>query len=399
MITPLLIEHGYKKIHSASSQIARSFWEKNPKDIYDTIILCEDSDDDIQLNNTIYSVKVSRFLKLICRILAKVGLRDFVYFPDTSSIWAFQSRKTVKKILKKHDVSYVHSIGKMFSSHWIALWIKRRTGIKWIAQFNDPWMENNVNSKNTLVRYLHKKLEQSIAKHADIIIHNNSAIIKSWSNRYGSDVINKIELLPLTYNIADLPQIRDTTNDDKFVISHIGSCYGSRTPMSLIKAVENFIGKYPQYSPKIEINFIGLIHNEAREYIKSHNLSCIHLYGIASPDEIIHFYDESNLFLAIDLNIKESMFFPSKLMTYYYYRKPILGISNKGSVLESELLKTGHSNFSFDDIKGIERYLEDVIHFKVTTIHNFDREKWLEFTYENVYSKYSEIIKKLIDVK
>ena len=105
------------------------------------------------------------------------------------------------------------------------------------------------------------------------------------------------------------------------------------------------------------------------------------------------------MFLAIDLNISESMFFPSKLMTYYYYKKPILGISNRGSVLESELMGTGHTNFSFDDIKGIERYLESAIHYKTENILNVDKEKWLEYTYENVYSKYYAIVTRLIDVK
>ena len=210
--------------------------------------------------------------------------------------------------------------------------------------------------------------------------------------------MRKVELLPLTYNISHLPQINDHKSNHQYVISHIGSCYGTRSPMPVIKAVENFIGKYPQYSNIIVVNFVGLIHNEAREYIKSHNLSFIHLYDIAAPDEIMHFYDESNMFLAIDLNIKESMFFPSKLMTYYYYRKPILGISNRGSVLESELHESGHSNFTFNDINGIEQYLENVIHFKTETLQNFNKEKWLEYTYENVYCKYCEIVRKLINV-
>ena len=82
-------------------------------------------------------------------------------------------------------------------------------------------------------------------------------------------------------------------------------------------------------------------------------------------------------------------------MTYYYYRKPILGISNDKSVLSQELFSTGHYNFTFDDIEGIEQYLW-MITKDIKRIKPFDEEKWKEFTFESVCQKYEDIVNYLM---
>lgn len=396
MYRPLLIEQGYKKIFSASSQIARAFWEKFPTEtISRPVVLCEASMDDITSNNHIYTVTTNRYLKFLCKILNKLGLGKYVYFPDISSLWAFKSKRKVCKIAEDTQVSYVHSIGQMFSSHLIALRLKKKTGIKWIAQFNDPWVENESLSQNPILRYLHAKFERRVADNADVIIHNNTSIIDSWKLRYGPEIMSKIRLVPLSYNIPDLPALVESKHTDKVVISHIGSCYGDRDPMPFIRAAESFVSKYPELGSSLVVNFIGLLSNDVKDYISSHKLDFIHTFSIDVPNNIMHFYDETDIFLAIDLNINESKFFPSKLMTYYYYRKPILGISNDKSVLSQELLSTGHYNYTFEDIEGLEQYL-CMITNDIKRVNSFDKEKWKEFTFESVCYKYEVIVNQLM---
>lgn len=396
MYRPLLIEHGYKKIFSASSQIARSFWEKFPiESILRPVVLCEDSLDDILSENVIYTVSSSRYLKFIYRILNKFGLGRYVYFPDIASLWAHKSKRIVCKIAKDNKVSYIHSIGQMFSSHLIALKLKKKTGLKWIAQFNDPWVENYSHNSNRLLKYLHTKFERLVAESADIIIHNNESIIDSWKLRYNSEIISKVRLIPLSYNIPNLPIIREVKRTDKIIISHIGSCYGDRDPMPFILAAESFISKFPEFSSSLIINFVGLLSNNVKEYIITHKLDFIHLFDIDTPDNILHFYDETDIFLAIDLNISESKFFPSKLMTYYYYRKPILGISNDNSVLSHELKVSGHYNYRFEDISGIEQYLMTAMSER-SKLYYFNKEKWREYTFEAVCRKYVDIVNDLM---
>ena len=360
------------------------------------IILCENSNDEIVSNNVLYPISTNRLLKLVCKILQKCGLGKYIYFPDISALWALQSKSKVCKIAESNNVSYVHSIGQMFSSHLIALRLKKKTGLKWIAQFNDPWVENEFLNHNRFLMYLHARCEKVVAEHADVIIHNNQSIINSWKQRYGESIISKIRLVPLSYNIPDLPTIcNDDHHNDKVVISHIGSCYGDRDPMPFIRSAELFASKYPELASSLVVNFVGLLPKVVKDYIISHRLDFIHVYNMDSPENIIHFYEESDIFLAIDLNISESKFFPSKLMTYFYYRKPILGISNENSVLSNELSKTGHYNYSFLDTVGIEYYLLTAMQDRSQLSH-FNKDKWKEYTFENVCEKYMDIVDNLM---
>ena len=83
-------------------------------------------------------------------------------------------------------------------------------------------------------------------------------------------------------------------------------------------------------------------------------------------------------------------------MKYFYYERPILGITPNDTVLEMELRKSGHYFYTPSDVEGISKYIFDAIN-NYSCICNFDRDYWKRFSVDNVVGHYLEIIDKYIN--
>ena len=93
---------------------------------------------------------------------------------------------------------------------------------------------------------------------------------------------------------------------------------------------------------------------------------------------------------------KDNLFFPSKILKYLYFRRPILGITPKGSVLDCELKQAGHISLHNSDLDGIVDYLERAI-FNYESLIGFNQEYWHKFEPKNVVSLYEELVLRLLD--
>ena len=85
-------------------------------------------------------------------------------------------------------------------------------------------------------------------------------------------------------------------------------------------------------------------------------------------------------------------------MKYFYYGKPILGLSPKNSVLDKELLKSGNYCFRNKDIDSISSFI-----YKAVTDYNSiktnDKLYWKNFTVDIVEQRYLMLISQLLTNK
>lgn len=68
----------------------------------------------------------------------------------------------------------------------------------------------------------------------------------------------------------------------------------------------------------------------------------VNLVGRVTEQECFKYYEESDMFLIVDINCEPNLFYPSKLLKYFCYKKPIIGLTKNDSVVYHELSKTGN---------------------------------------------------------
>src|SRR5690606_2341994 len=71
----------------------------------------------------------------------KIGvfIRGNFFIPDARMFWIKPSANFIIDYLKQHKVDAIVSTGPPHSCHLIALNVKKKTNIPWIADFRDPW--------------------------------------------------------------------------------------------------------------------------------------------------------------------------------------------------------------------------------------------------------------------
>ena len=404
MIRPLVISFSYLIDRSTNGQIQRVFWEYcYDKGIRPTIFCSKSKDNDVPLSSLkckVISKYDNQLIRYIVAFLKRVFSADYAFLPDYSYFsWAkISAIRGVKKELAKGNYDYIYSLSAPCSGHLVALEAKKTSGLPWVASFYDPWYDNPYRPiKNKRFKERDKKMEEAIAKNADVILHISQAVYDDWVERYGEWIKEKMFVLPIVFHQEKVHKhnLLSDKNKIKFVISHIGSLFPGRDSVDFLKSLHMMLTRNPDLINQIELNYVGTVTDEDRKYVKESGLSNIVNYaGYLSEKECEEYFAKTDLFLAIDGKNAKNIFFPSKIMKYFYYGKPILGITPKHSALQYELEKSNNSYFDNEDYEGISNYLYKVI-TNDKSLAQIDTEYWKAFTMEKVYPKYINILTKI----
>lgn len=304
--------------------------------------------------------------------------------------------RTCRKYLKTHKVDAIHTVSFPCSSHLIGYELKKEFGLPWIAHFYDPWVDNPLRNIPDSKRVEDAQMESWVAEHADAIIHSNHIIRNCWIERYGGTVKDKIHIIPFGYSSEQVNAFKPFTGtlpqSDKVILSYIGTCAGDRNFQSLIKAVDLLYGRHPECQDKMEIRLLGNLLNCDKDFIESRKLGHIIKYiGRKTQDELPKYYRESDVFIVIDSSQERNVFFPSKLVDYFYYQRPILGISPRIGVTNELLTASGNHCFENNDIEGIANYLHTAIS-DFTFLLSIDKKYYQNFLPDSINTKYKQIL-------
>jgi hypothetical protein len=402
MIKPLVISKDFCDSENPAGMVDRDFWDNLPKDSYSPIIFCSDWHAKINNNSNVIRVKEILGARIVKGLLNRCPIPDFRYLPDYNYItWAWLAEIRIANCLKKNRFDYIDSLGMPHASHLLALKLKRQTGLPWIARFYDPWIDNQfMRYKFDYFRKMNERMERFVAENADVIIHNNEHIADLWRNRYGSKIADKIIVIPMIFNWKKMPPPSSRCHEDgKLIISHIGNLFGVRTAHFLIMGINELVSKHPELRHHIIVNLVGMVPKVDKEEIKQLKLDEIfNTPGILPENECHKYFVESDLFISIDGRGESDLNYPSKLLKYFYYGKPILGLTLENSVAAEELDDSGNYHVLYSDVKSISGFLERAF-FNYNSLNGFNREYYLKFSKERVLDLYDSIVRNLLNHK
>ena len=151
---------------------------------------------------------------------------------------------------------------------------------------------------------------------------------------------NKAVVLPHSYDLSELNSIQidfdNMSSNRKYTFLYTGHLDSFRNPLSIIKAVELLLKKYPEMKNKVLFKFIGNVPDYYKNMVMIKNLyKNIVFLPPVNYDETLCQMKEADCLLHIDAEFKydydSNIFLASKLSDYMGCQKPILGITAKGS--------------------------------------------------------------------
>ena len=399
----LFIFPDFKKNISSGMQ-QRIFVEALDRVFFNNLVLCDNGDIDtsgIAKTFGVHTIPI-RFAQLVLITL----FPNKAFSHDLDSLKKKRLIKEAKEIIISESVNYIHSCSLPCLSHHVGLHLKKTIGLPWVAQFYDPWYGN---PERQFITSIFKKkdrtLEAEIAHHADVIIHSNPVIYNTWIERYGREIANKMEILPLSIPIsrikkAELRKKKTTLkNNGYLVISHIGSLSQIRPINTLTDGVKRFLEGHPEKKKFLRLQFVGHVSRENKSIISDAGLDYCTTYIRHQPSyELEKFYEQTDILLLMDANIIPNIYFPSKLPDYLSQKKPVLCVTSNDSISYNYLHKAGHFCFKYGDVEGVANYINMAFE-NYDALTKFDEDCYKFFSPEVINAKYKEIITKHIKKK
>lgn len=270
-------------------------------------------------------------------------IRGNFFIPDARKSWVKPSVAFLSEYISKENIETIITTGPPHSLHLIGLKLKEQLGVKWVADFRDPW---------TTIGY-HKQLkltESSKAKHKQlekqVLITADQIIVTSFKTKKEFQQITNQPIEVIT-NGYDKELGVDFKMDSKFTLAHIGSLLSKRNPEILWRVLSDLIAENDSFSKDLQLNFIGFVSDDVLYSIEKYDLSdYINNIGYVSHKEAVKYQKKSQILLLIEIDSDETTcIIPGKLFEYMVSNRPIVAIGPKDSDVEKIIQETNTGNY------------------------------------------------------
>lgn len=126
------------------------------------------------------------FIRFLMKIrLYRIAWFFFYYFFwEWSARWPNKVYESAKKLIKEHDIKIVYTSSSPFSSMILGKLLKKRMGIKWVADLRDPFTDAYAWAfPSKLHWYLSRKFEKNYFSKPDRLIVNTPETKKLFLKR------------------------------------------------------------------------------------------------------------------------------------------------------------------------------------------------------------------------
>ena len=272
-------------------------------------------------------------------------VRGNVFIPDARVLWVKPSVSYLEKYIKENNIDTIVTSGPPHSLHLIGLELKQKLGVKWFADFRDPWTTIGYHKSLLLSSYAvkkHKELEYKVLNTADTII------VTSKTTKTEFQAITNKPISVIT-NGYDVENVEKQTLDKKFTLAHIGSFLSERNPQFLWESLVELLKEIPSLKNDLEIKLIGAVSQEVLDAIAEFKLGdYLNLLGYVSHHEAIAHQKKSQVLLLIEINSEDTKsIIPGKLFEYMVSNRPIIAIGPQGSDF-ADIIKETNTGVFFD---------------------------------------------------
>ena len=319
-------------------------------------------------------------------------IRANLFVPDAKMFWIRPSTKFLQKYIQENKIDLIISSGPPHSLHLIALKLKKKLNIKWIADFRDPWTNIDFYQELPMLHLIdakQKKMEKLVLKQADRVIVVGDEMKKEFLE------INPQSKIDVVTNGFD-SDIRESEDlDIPFTILHIGSINAARSHESFYKAIALFLKENDEAKQHFLLKLVGKVDFEAREYISKYKLESNTEYISYLPYKQIKEIQEKAqlLYLPINNTPNAKGILTGKFFEYLAARRYIIAQGPTNGDVAKILEETNSGNiFDYSDTNAVKnsitnyytKYLNNEYEIKSKNIEHYSR--------KNLTNKLSKII-------
>ena len=292
-----------------------------------------------------------------------------VLLPDPKKEWALFAAMVAVRQIRAERIGCVLTSAPPFSVHMIGLIAKLGTGVRWIADFRDPWVEmipeRTPLSRSRLSDALERWMEGTVVRRADRVLTTTDRLRQSLMRRYPALPPEKFVYLP---NSIDTDRFRVSEPIEKYgplTITYAGTLYFDRSPEPVFRAVGELLQTGRIQESDVRIKLLGhcktMNGRETQAVAREYGLEqVVEVIPPVPYAEAVRIMQRSHLLLTIAPR-RHALVVGAKLFDYLGSGSKILALADPGATTDLVAQTNSGRSFSTADVDGLREYLGDLI--------------------------------------
>ena len=279
-------------------------------------------------------------------------VRGNCFVPDPRIGWVRPSVRFLKKYLAEHPVDAVVTTGPPHSVHLIGLGLKKALGLRWIADFRDPWTEMFYYKHLGLgpaADRRHHRLEQAVLDGADAVISVSPPVAADFRAKTKTPVV----LITNGFDEDDFAEAGEPSSGAPGVqffpdpengsaeplgapapqrrLVHTGLLAADGNTLNLWNELAERCAADPAFRERLQIRLAGKVDAAVTEAVRERGLggNLVEL-GYLPHDETVREQRAADiLLLPLRREPEYAKVLPGKIFEYLAARRPVLGIGQE----------------------------------------------------------------------
>ncbi|MDT8443889.1 MAG: glycosyltransferase [Desulfuromonadales bacterium] len=257
--------------------------------------------------------------------------------------WVYPACRLASELIIKNRYDAVVSRSLPLDGHIAGLWLKKKSGLPWIANWNDPaplYLMPSPYRENYGVdpAWGDGHTLKQISIHADWHTFPCERLRKFIASYLPVDILSKSSVIP---HVALSDWMLSLQQHDGLRFFYAGDIRPPRSAETFLEGLSKFLRKTPMAAQNIEVSFAGQGADEVFNRAREIGLDCVRSLGLLDYQKVNEFAVQSDVGLLIEADMEEGIFLPSKMIDLVQCGLPVLAIVPKTGTISDLIQKYG----------------------------------------------------------
>jgi len=301
---------------------------------------------------------------------------SFLMIPDEKRNWILPALFKAVREIRRNNIDCILTSCPPYSVHIIGLLTKMITGVKWVADYRDPWSMGGPKrnfATCALSMRIEQWLERNVVRRADIVLMNTEWIRSFYEQSFKDQRAGKFLYCPNGFDKDIFEKVSQLKKYEKFTITYAGTLYLGRTPESVFKAMQELVSEGKISLQDVCVKLVGdcryVDGQPIAGMIRKYNLDgAVEISDPVPYAQALAIIKQSHVALLLAPN--QSFQIPAKVFDYMGCGTQILTLAEDGAT--SDLIRSSGAGSVIhpSDVKGIKEFIYRSMNNKDLLMHN-----------------------------
>lgn len=266
-------------------------------------------------NNSHGSVNNTGFLQLVRNLFHKISIPDHaVWWVPTALVFGLY-------LVIRHRPHLIFSTSGPYGTAVAGLLLAKLTGLKWVAEFRDPWAANQLRKRSGTAANFETSLEKSCLQNASAVITTTKQTAFEYKSRTPGNGCSNFVTISNGFHPPDFQANTEPENTGRLNAVYTGMFYGSHTPDYFFEGIRKACSLSEDFKQEFKLIIAGSMPPESRQKAKEPPLDAIvEIIPYVPHDEVIRMLNSADL-LYLALESRQGDIIPGKLFEYLAARR------------------------------------------------------------------------------